>query len=54
MVYLDPGKGDVADITGEDPLVAEYAANFETLFDMAMPEDESITFIRAVADEMSG
>jgi transcriptional regulator with XRE-family HTH domain len=54
MVYLDPGRADLARLTGEDPQVAEYAANFETLFDLAMSEAESIAFIRAVADKMSG
>jgi len=53
LLYLDTGRGELADITGEDPQVAEYAANFETLLDQALPEDESITFIRAVAEEMS-
>jgi transcriptional regulator with XRE-family HTH domain len=52
LVYLDSGKGEVADITGEDPQVAEYAANFETLLDLALPENESISFIRNVAAEM--
>lgn len=53
LLYLDTGKGERADITGEDPQVAEYAANFEVLLDQALPEPESIGFIRDVASEMS-
>ena len=52
LLYLDSGKGEFADITGEDPQVAEYAANFEVLLDRALPESESIMFIRTAADEM--
>ncbi len=54
LLYLDTGKGEFADITGEDPQVAEYAANFEVLLDRALPESESIMFIRSAADEMCG
>ncbi len=52
LLYLDAGKGERADITDDDPQVAEYTANFEVLFDQALPEIESITFIRTAAEEM--
>ena len=52
LLYLDTGRGELADITGEDPQVAEYAANFELLLEQALTESESITFMRRVADEM--
>jgi transcriptional regulator with XRE-family HTH domain len=52
LLYLDTGRGEVADITGEDPQVAEYAANFEALLDRALPDSESIQFIQDAADEM--
>jgi hypothetical protein len=52
LLYLDTGRGEVADITGDDPLVADYAANFETLLDRALSESESIQFIRVAADKM--
>src|ERR1700744_4101806 len=51
LVYLDSGKGEIADITGDDLQVADYAAKFETLLDLALPENESIKYIRDVAEE---
>jgi hypothetical protein len=52
LVYLDSGKGEVADITNEDLQVAEYAAKFETLLDLTLPVNKSIDFVRDVAKEM--
>jgi transcriptional regulator with XRE-family HTH domain len=52
LLYLDTGRGEVAEITGDDPLVADYAANFENLLDWALSESESVQFIRRAADEM--
>lgn len=52
LVYLDSGKGEVAGITNEDLQVAEYAAKFETLLELALPESDSIGFIRKVAGQM--
>jgi transcriptional regulator with XRE-family HTH domain len=51
-LYLDSGKGEFADITDDDAQVAEYAASFEALLDRALPERESIEFIRDAAEEM--
>ena len=53
LLYLDAGKGERADITVDDPHVAEYAANFEVLVDRALPESDSIAFIRRAAEEMT-
>lgn len=53
LLYLDAGKGEAADITDDDPQVAEYAANFETLLGQALPESKSIAFIKTAAEEMS-
>ena len=52
LLYLDAGRGDGADITGEERQVAEYAANFEALLELALPESESIEFILKAANEM--
>jgi hypothetical protein len=53
LVYLDAGRGDVAVITGDDPEVSAYRDLFESLLQPAMSEDESITFIRQAAEDMS-
>jgi transcriptional regulator with XRE-family HTH domain len=53
LLYLDTGRGEVAILTVNDPDVAEYADKFESLLDFALPEDESLEFIRNVAEEMS-
>ena len=53
LVYLDAGRGDVAVITGDDPEVSAYRDLFESLLEPAMPEDESIAFIRRAAEDMS-
>jgi transcriptional regulator with XRE-family HTH domain len=53
LLYLDTGRGEFAETTSEDPQVAEYAANFEILLDSALPEAESILFIKTAADEMT-
>lgn len=53
LVYLDTGRGDVEGITGDDPKVSEYRDLFESLLEFAIPETESIAFMRAAAEEMS-
>lgn len=53
LLYLDAGRGELADITYEDPQVAEYAANFEALLESALPQSDTILFIQEAADEMS-
>ena len=53
LLYLDTGRGELADITGDSPRVADYRDAFEALLVPALPEDESIDFIRQAAEEMS-
>ncbi len=53
LLYLDTGRGELADITGDNPRVADYRDAFEALLVPALPEDESIAFIRQAAEEMS-
>ncbi len=53
LLYLDTGRGELADITGDSPRVADYRAAFEALLVPALPEGESIDFIRQAAEEMS-
>lgn len=52
LLYLDTGRGELADITGDSPQVADYRANFEALLRPALSEIESIDFIRRAAEEM--
>jgi transcriptional regulator with XRE-family HTH domain len=53
VLYLDPGRGAITMIGGDDPQVAEYADDFEESLEIARSPAESIGFIRGVADEMS-
>ncbi len=53
LLYLDMGQGELATTTNDGPRVAEYADKFELIIDRALPENESLDFIRRVADEMS-
>ncbi|HEX3955684.1 MAG TPA: helix-turn-helix transcriptional regulator [Trebonia sp.] len=53
LLYIDSGQGEQAVIDREDWKVAEYAAIFEMLVDQAWSQDDSIDFIRQVAEEMS-
>jgi transcriptional regulator with XRE-family HTH domain len=52
LVYLDPGRGELAVIETDSGRVAEYATTFELLLDLALPEEESIAFLRNAAEEM--
>jgi transcriptional regulator with XRE-family HTH domain len=53
LLYLDTGQGEFAYTTSDRPRVAEYADKFELIVDRALPERESIDFIRRAAGEMS-
>jgi transcriptional regulator with XRE-family HTH domain len=53
VLYLDAGRGAFMVISGNDPQVAAYADDFETLLEDALPADKSIEFIRGVAEEMA-
>lgn len=51
LLYLDTGRN--ATLTSEDPRVAEYADDFEALLENALSAEETIAFIRQVAEEIS-
>jgi transcriptional regulator with XRE-family HTH domain len=54
VLYIDAGRGAfVSMVSGNDPRVAEYRDDFETLLEDALPADKSIELIRRVAEEMS-
>lgn len=53
LVYLDAGRGDLAIITGDDPEVFEYRDLFESILTPALPEEESIEFLRSAAADLS-
>lgn len=53
ILYLDPGRGGITMIGGDDPQVAEYTEDFEESLEIALPSAESIAVLRATADEMS-
>jgi transcriptional regulator with XRE-family HTH domain len=52
LVYLDPGRAELAVIATDSGVVSEYADNFEALLALALPESESIDFLRNAAEEM--
>jgi transcriptional regulator with XRE-family HTH domain len=52
ILYLDTGRNRNL-VTGSDPRIAEYADDFETLLESALPAEESIALIRQAAEEMS-
>jgi transcriptional regulator with XRE-family HTH domain len=52
LVYLDPGRAELAVIATDSGVVSEYADSFEALLHLALPESESIEFIRNAAEEM--
>ena len=54
LLYIDAGRGEFASmVTGDDPSITEYRADFEILLGDALAADKSIDLIRSVADEMS-
>ena len=52
ILYLDSGR-ETALVTGADPRIAEYADDFESLLENSLSADESIAFIREIAEDMS-
>jgi Domain of unknown function (DUF5753) len=52
LVYLDPGRAELAISVADSSTVSEYAGNFETLLDLALPDGESIAFLQTAAEEM--
>jgi transcriptional regulator with XRE-family HTH domain len=53
ILFLDADQPDSTMIVGGDPRVAEHAVNFQTLLELALPDQESIKVIRSAAEEMS-
>jgi transcriptional regulator with XRE-family HTH domain len=53
LLYIDIGRGTSTLITGGDPVVGEYADDFERLIEEALPATESIEFILNAAEDMS-
>jgi transcriptional regulator with XRE-family HTH domain len=53
ILFLDADQPDSTMIVGGDPRVTEHAVNFQTLLELALPDQESIRLIRSAADEMS-
>lgn len=53
ILFLDADQPDSTMIVGGDPRVAEHAENFQKLLELALPDQESIEFIRSAADTMS-
>jgi hypothetical protein len=54
ILYIDTGRGEFAGLViGDEPRVAEYRDDFETLLESALSADKSIELIRHAAAEMS-
>jgi len=51
VVYLENGRRNEL-VTGADERIAEYTDDFEDLLENSLSGDDSVEFIRAVADEM--
>ncbi|MDL4773129.1 helix-turn-helix domain-containing protein [Actinomadura xylanilytica] len=52
LLYLEGRPGSSSLITGDDPRISEYRDSFESLFDEALPADQSIELIRNSAEEL--
>jgi transcriptional regulator with XRE-family HTH domain len=52
LLYLDAGRRAISMFVGDDPRIADYADDLVALSEEALPADQSIEFIRSVADEM--
>jgi transcriptional regulator with XRE-family HTH domain len=53
VLYLDVGRGPFTLTSGDDPVVAEYADDFERLVEESLPARESIELILRAAEDMS-
>jgi transcriptional regulator with XRE-family HTH domain len=53
LLYLDAGRGELADITGDSPQVGEYRDQFEKAIESALSKEKSIALLRQAAEEMS-
>ncbi|MFI0449800.1 helix-turn-helix domain-containing protein [Actinomadura sp. 6N118] len=52
MLYLDTGR-DISMVMGEDPQVGKFAADFESLLEVALSAEESRELLLSAAEEMS-
>lgn len=52
VLYLEGGRSLNVMISGDDPRVAEYRDDFESLVDDALPADKSLELIRAAAADL--
>ncbi|MFG2003398.1 helix-turn-helix domain-containing protein [Spirillospora sp. NPDC048911] len=52
MLYLDTGR-EISMIMGDDPQIGEFAANFESLLEVALSAEGSRELLLTAAEEMS-
>jgi hypothetical protein len=52
-VYLDPGRGELANTDTNEETVSQYASNFAALLELALPEKESVAFLRDAAADIA-
>lgn len=52
LLYIDIGRGRPT-LATDDPVVAEYADDFERLVEESLPASESVELLLSVAEEMS-
>lgn len=52
LLYIDIGRG-TSTLVSNEPVVGEYADDFERLIEEALPAGESIEFILSAAEDMS-
>lgn len=52
ILYLDPDRGPASMISGSDPLITEYACNFEVMAKLALTPERSVDLILTIADKM--
>ena len=53
ILYLDAGRSEIVMINDSEVQVADYADDFESLVEQALPADESLEFIQSAAEDMS-
>jgi transcriptional regulator with XRE-family HTH domain len=52
-VYLDPGRGELANTDSSQETVWEYTSSFAALLELALSESDSIEFLRRAAGQMA-
>jgi transcriptional regulator with XRE-family HTH domain len=53
ILYLDAGRTLLVMVGGDDRRIADYADNFESMVEQALPAESSVELLRKVAEEMS-